>query len=653
MSNQIYKILKRAFNSLTIKAVVIITVFTGCEKYLDVVPDNVATIDNAFTLRNEAEKYLFTLYSYLPKNGDGWYNAGLMSGDEIFLPYAIPNSWHAAFQIALGQQNANNPLFDEWSGTRKGGNSGANNAWNHQEMFDGINHCNRFIENIRIPGNVADMDSLEIEQWVAEANVLKAYFHFHLFKMYGPVPVLRENYPVTPDPVIKRQPVDSVVNYVVELIDEAMPNLPRVQASQTRLGRMNKAIAYAIKAKTLLYAASPLFNGNEDYADFVDHDGVHLFPTEYDQTKWEKARDALAVAIEAAESIDHYLYKYQNDTRDLSEETIKELSFRNAITGRWNPEHVWGLANSYFNNQFLCMPPPENSSADRFNLWGQWCVPLKIVKQFYTKNGVPIDEDNTLDFNNYMEVRRATLDERYHIVSSVPTARINFDREPRFYASVGFDGGVWYMVDANEDAADEGNYYLKCKNGDRAGFGFYNAYSETGYYVKKLVNENSSTNENIAWREYPWPEVRLADLYLMYAETLNETDDSELAMYYVDTVRSRAGLDGVAFSWTKYSTNPFKWNNKSGLREIIHQERLIELAFEGHRFWDLRRWKKAAEYLNQPITGMNIRAETAEEYNIEIKTPYDQRFVAPRDYLWPIAVNEIRKNPNLVQNPGW
>lgn len=647
--NKLKNIFRNVRTILVFKALVVITIITGCEDYLDVVPDNVATIDNAFTLRNEAEKYLFTLYAYLPKNGDGWYNAGMMSGDEIFLPLGIPNSWHAAFQIALGQQNSNTPLFDEWSGTRKGNG----NAWEHQKMWVGINHCNRFIENMLIPGNVADMDSLEIKKWVAEAKVLKAYFHFHLFKMYGPIPVIKENVPITPDPTTKRQPIDSVVNYIGALIDEALPDLPRTVIRSTQLGRMNKSIALAIKAKTYLYAASPLFNGNPDYSNFVDNEGVQLFPSEYDANKWVKAKDALALAIAEAENNGHFLYRYMNDTRDLSDHTKNELSFRNAVTTRWSTEHVWGLSNSYFNNQFLCMPPPERSSASRFNLWGQWCVPLKIAKQFYTKNGVPIDEDKTLDFSNYLEVRKATIAERYQIEPNFQTARLNFDREPRYYGSLGFDGGVWYMVDANETGADEGNYYLKTKNSDRAGYGFYNAYSETGYYVKKLVNENSATNGALQWMEYPWPEVRLADLYLMYAEALNEVDPaSTLAIQYVDTVRARSGLQGVEKSWISFSKNPAKFTTQDGLREIIHQERLIELAFEGHRFWDLRRWKKAAEILNQPITGLNIRAETAVEYNVE-REVLQQRFVAPRDYFWPIAIGEIRKNPNLVQNPGW
>src|SRR5699024_10415023 len=116
--------------------------------------------------------------------------------------------------------------------------------------------------------------------------------------------------------------------------------------------------------------------------------------------------------------------------------------------------------------------------------------------------------------------------------------------------------------------------------------------------------------------------------------------------------RARAGLDGVVESWKNHSVNPGKPSSKEGLRDIIHQERLIEMAFTGHRFWDLRRWKKAIDKFNQPITGWNIYGREKESY-YQVNTVYQQSFVAPRDYLWPIPQSEIIKNPNLVQNPGW
>jgi hypothetical protein len=105
-------------------------------------------------------------------------------------------------------------------------------------------------------------------------------------------------------------------------------------------------------------------------------------------------------------------------------------------------------------------------------------------------------------------------------------------------------------------------------------------------------------------------------------------------------------------SWTNFSSNPAKYTTQDGLREIIHRERLIELALEGHRFWDLRRWKKAAEELNKDITGWNYTATTSSTYHRETHI-YSQTFVTPRDYLWPVGTENTRKNPNLIENPGW
>ncbi|MEH3113844.1 hypothetical protein [Pedobacter terrae] len=107
----------------------IIIAITSCKKYLDVVPDNVSTIDNAFKLRLEAEKYLFTLYSYLPKNGDGWYNPGMAAADEIWYPQDDQAQWHAAFRIAEGQQNKAEPYFNDWTGANKGQNITTKPIW--------------------------------------------------------------------------------------------------------------------------------------------------------------------------------------------------------------------------------------------------------------------------------------------------------------------------------------------------------------------------------------------------------------------------------------------------------------------------------------------------------------------------------------------
>lgn len=631
---------------------------SSCKKYLDVVPDNISTIDNAFKLRVEGEKYLFTLYSYMPKNGDGWYNAGLTSADEIWYPQNDQTTWHAAFRIAQGQQNVSDPYFNEWAGTRKGGSG--NTRFDFQKIWGGIRNCNIFLENIANPAKVPDINPAERSRWIGEGLFLKAYYHYYMLRMYGPIPIINQNVPVDADlaeSYVKRMPVDDCVNAISGWLDSAATLLPeRIQNENTELGRVTKPIALAVKAKLLVMAASPLFNGNSDYAGFKDKDGVALFNPTFDPNKWVKARDAAKAAVESAETNNFRLYTYTNDVYGLSDSTKVQLNIRNAVTQRWGVEHVWANAQMYFVNEALCMPPMERgTNTSRFQLQGVWAPPIKIAKLFYTSNGVPIEEDKTLSFSNYEQLRTAAAKDRFYIEPNFVTARLNFDREPRFYADLGFDGSVWYMKDGNATSSDINTFYVKAKNTESAGFGHFTNWSETGYFVKKLVSWESTSRGTSApvWRSYPWPEIRLADLYLLYAEAENEvTPGSATAITYLDKIRTRAGLKGVVASWSAYSSNPAKYSTQSGLRAIIHRERTIELMFEGQRFWDLRRWKEAPDELNKDITGWNIVGKTADTYYKE-RVVFNQRFIAPRDYFWPIGNFDTRRNPKLVENPGW
>jgi starch-binding outer membrane protein, SusD/RagB family len=627
----------------------------SCNEYLDVVPDNVTTIDHAFSLANETEKYLFTCYSYVPKNGDGWYNTGMMTGDEIWLPKSATfRNGNSAFSLALGAQSDNNPLLDAWTGWNNGALGGS-----AKRLFAGIRSCNIFLENVSDLSKVPDLDIDRRTRWLGEVEFLKAYYHYYLLRMYGSIPIIDKNIPIDADVeslYVTRQPVDSCVNYISDLFDQAIAKLPNeVQIKSQEMGRITKPIALAMKAKLWILAASPLFNGNPDYVNFVDKKGINLFSTSYDATKWQKARDACKAAIESAESLGHALNEFTDDSNDLSDTTKIQLSIRQAVSEPWNDEVIWGNTNSYFEwyNQNLCQVVLTGDKGNnRLNVPGAWEVPIKIARMFYTSNGVPIEEDKTLDFTNYEELRTATEGESYNIRAGYTSARLNFDRENRFYADLGFDGGIWYKRDAGRD---EKKYYAQTKFNDPGGIPSNSAWNETGYYAKKLVNWEMQwiDQTNPSFKGYPWPEIRLADLYLLYAEALNEAEPASAeAIEYVDRVRARAGLPGVVESWTNFSTSPTKFSTQDGLREIIHRERLIELALEGHRFWDLRRWKKASEELNKDITGWNFKGTTSSTYHRETHI-YSQTFVTPRDYLWPIGIENTRKNPNLVENPGW
>lgn len=614
----------------------------ACGNFLDVVPDNVATLENAFTMRNTAERYLFTCYSYMPTHGTYEAHPGLAAGDETWLPVNIVDD-NPVHNIARGQQRVLDPYMNFWEG-RQGAT----------DLYGGIRDCNIFLENV---GNVPDLEEFERDRWISEVKFLKAYYHYYLLRLYGPIPLIKENLPISAgvkEVQVERAPVDECVDYIIELLDESLQYLPdRIENEVLELGRITKSINLALKAEVLMHAASPLFNGNPDYEGFANKDGTALFSTDVDLQKWQRAADACKKAILFAESLGYKLYEYEPrfSQYDLSDETLIHMSIRNAVCEPWNPEIIWGDINSRAN-------AIQNRSAPRGldpmyiggGMAGNIGIPLKIAELFYSANGVPIEEDLTWDYANRFDLQTAGDEHRHHIKPGYTTSAFNFDRENRFYADLGFDGGIWYGQGKYDDSGDL--LFMSSKRGDPAWMYSNTNYTVSGYLPKKLYHFQNVMTTSLTKQLYPWPVIRLASLYLYYAEALNEAEGPQAEVFeYLNRVRERAGLPTVQDAWSSYSKFPEKIDTRDGLREIIQRERLIEMAFESHRFYDLRRWKRALTEMNKPITGWDIWQSEEPLYYRETQL-YKQSFTT-RDYLWPINESEILRNPALVQNPGW
>ncbi len=646
----------RNIKQLTVVGLFMLSI-SSCKDYLEVVPDGLATIDHAFTNRHEAEKFLHKCYSYTFSRGHagGVAVANIMftGGDEMWTyreTYDLDSPW----KIAMGEQNVARPYVNFWDGDKHGSN-----------FWQAIRECNIFLENIKDEGKVLDLLPEDRRRWIGEVEFLKAYFHFCLLRMYGPIPIMDKATPIGAPPEamrVKRQPVDDVVNYISNLLDGAAEKLPDgIVNVTTEAGRISRTAVLTLKTKLWVMAASPLFNGNPDYNSFANKDGQLLFNPSYDQTKWERAVEAGKMAIEAASAGNHKLYYFSDFGYRLSDSTTYQMNVRGAVTEKWNSELIWGLTNH--SEQVI-------GDIQNANLAGQidsrittpvdytsyLSVTMRIAELFYTDNGVPIDEDVNYDYAGRFELKQATADDRFNIVPGHRTAKLNFNRENRFYGSVAFDGAKWFMANAPGATDEQSALYVRGKNGQPGGKLRDMYYNVTGYWAKKLVNwrfqQIGTGAQKYSTEKYPRPEMRLADLYLLYAEACNETDRREEAIKYLDLIRTRAGLKGVVESWTNHSRNPGKPNTKEGLRAIIMQERGIELAFEGHRIWDLRRWKTAEILQNQPVRGWNYLGANEVDY-YRVRTLHNMTFNAPRDYFWPIRESNLQTNPNLVQNPGW
>jgi starch-binding outer membrane protein, SusD/RagB family len=618
----------------------------SCKKYLDVVPDNVGTLEYAFRNRNEAENYLFSCYAYLQRLSDVTSNGGFTTSSEIIYPNDLTSDAinKTGFNLITGTQNAASPGLNAWDGE--------NNSYS---LWRSIRICNTMLENIDQP---IDLSATEKKRWIAEVKFLKAYYHYFLFRMYGPIPIIRTNAGInasTDEVRVKRESTDSVVNYIVRLLDESAPDLPpTIQNVVQELGRVTRPIALAVKAEVLMTAASPLFNGNPDYSSFRDKDGVNLFATTYDPQKWVRAADACRLAIQDCEAQGMKLYSFIPPAiiGQLTDSLKQVLTIQNSVTEKWelNPEVIWGQSLEFGHQGMAATRLTSLSVVNGFSSPGTFAVPISTTELFYTDKGLPINEDNTWDYANRYSVKAGDSASRYYIKYGYETAKTNFKREPRYYANLAFDGGVYF---GNGRLNQNDPYYVQARgNSSFAGPHDRQWLNITGYWPKKLVHYLTVYDQNFTREPFRLPMMRMAGLYLLYAEALNEVNGPSADVYtYINKVRTRAGLQDVQSTWSTWSVNPGKVNTKNGLRQIIHQERRIELCFEAQSGWDLRRWKELQSVLSTPMQGWSIY-ETAPVNYYRPRTLIIPVF-GLRDYLWPIKNDALIVNPNLVQNPYW
>ncbi|TKG95027.1 RagB/SusD family nutrient uptake outer membrane protein [Puteibacter caeruleilacunae] len=618
--------------------------FTSCNDYLDVVPDDTATIEDAFNLRTSAEQYFFTCYSYLPNFADPGSNPGIAGGDEYWFYKSIFDKygWNP-IRLGRGEQNILDPYCNWWDGARGG-----------KSMFQAVRDCNIFIENI---DRTLGIDDEEKAKWKAEVNVLKAFYHFWLMQLYGPIPIMDENMSIdagVEEVKVYRRPINEVVDYIVSTIDNACEDLPeQIESPTDEQGRIDQMVAKAIKANVLVTAASPLFNGNEDLSDMVDNQGTILFPA-YNAELWNQAEIACKEAIDLCHANNKTLY-YFNDfiSATLSDTTIQKMNIRNSFAAEENYEAIWKYSKSGTGTM-------QRRSSPRFVTVSGTDEPTRVLaptfrmaELFYTENGVPIEEDKNWSGVDVLEKVKTTDADRYNIQPDVTTLRLNLQRETRFYASLAFDRSYWFGTGGMND---ESLLPVRAKRGQPGGLQKEKDYSVTGMFPKKLVNYRNAFSSGTSYTviNYQMPVIRLTDLYLLYAEAINENRGPEDAYYYIDEVRKRASLKGVVESYRDYSNNPEKPTTKEGFRDIIRRERLIELAFEGKRYFDLRRWKLSKEYLNKPIRGYNIMVTAGENeddfYDIVV---IDEPLFEDKDYFYPIKEQDLYVNKNLVQNKGW
>lgn len=595
--------------------VLLSVLFVACEKdYFDSQPDNLLSVDKIFTNRGQTEKWWAGLFTAIPDIWDQPYNTQYsISSDE-----SDASSW-------------TNPAIN--SGALSPGDTPAK----FLEYYERIRLATIFLE--RVDGNkeiLAEADGAEIIQhYKGEARFLRAYYHWELMKQVGPV-AIAPLVSASPgdDFQIARSTWDECVKFVLSEIEKAKLDLPvdyyldGTTVDGTQIGRINKIIATALESQILLYHASPLYNGNTEFADFKNLDGTVLINQVYDPSRWVKAAEKAKEAIDIAENNGKSLYKVVN----ADPFRAAFLSCRDLYWDGWKTEGIWMRpATNVFNWEIHCSPRSTAGTA-----YNGIAVLQTLVDEYRMADGKTIADSGTYNENTYTNTATP-----YYVAG---TNAMYTNREARFYAHVTFNGAV------NPGVAKSGANNARVEffaSGNSGKSGSPRDWPKTGYTARKNIHPTFSVSPSVNTSR-PAMLIRLAELYLNYAEALNESNPGNPdILIYLNKIKIRAGLPALTSGLTQ-----------AQMRNEIRHERRIELSFESHRYFDVRRWKIA----DQPgsnqggdFYGMNMNKGTSlSDPAFHQRTVSFSRAVWQRKYYFmPYRQNEMDRNKKLVQFPGY
>ncbi len=504
------------------------------------------------------------------------YNNELASNSAYFLAGATDEA-----QYALETGAVNNYVNGGWSPANP-----YSNTWT--KSYTAIADVNMYLEKID-QADISDWQyNPDYKIWVQqlelfpyELRFLRAYFYFELFKTYGDVPLVTTTLTNGQANNIERTSADQIVKFIVEECDAIAPYLPENYTTEvgSEIGRATRIAAYALKARTLLYAASPLHNPNGDKA------------------KWAKAAEACKYILDHA------------STWGLKLSSYGSLWGHDAF---FNPELIFGLGRGESNDFEMANYPVgvENGSSGN-------CPTQSLVDQYeYQDNG-------------------ETFGERYPGSIDLTAVDPYEGLDPRFALTVVKNGDEWPSNGAQKKAIETfaGGFNAAPKYGA----------TPTSYYLKKYVDGSCvTTADNQTTRRHTWIIFRLGEFYLDYAEAVfnatgsaNDDTYGMTANEAINVLRNRSDI----------KMPPFTEDGEAWVKRY-ERERLVELAFENHRFWDVRRWKKGAQYF-RTIQVANIDSDLTLTRST-ITRQWDDKF-----NFYPIPQSELKKNPNLTQNTGW
>ena len=603
---------------------------TSCVDYLDKESDTELTLPMVFEDKTRTEGWLANVYSHVPD--PYWGYARKLGWDILSDDMTASERWRQwdwkVIPMLLGEWT---PSTD-WDG----------NYWSRLPQL--IREANIFIENVH-PLPDQGISATEVTYMKAEMRFMIAYYYYLLSNTYGPVP-FKPNY-IAPtdfnlaDLMEGQRPYYEVVDWVDKELKEVAEILPAKYTEARKYGRATSIMCLAVRARMLLFAASPLVNGNPDYANHKNKDGENLFSTTADKTKWAYAAQACKELIDAAEAAGHKLYTEKNDDGTID----PFMSYQNLFLTRYdegNTEILFARPGGSEYGEYEKHATPAASGGS-----GGLGVTQSLVDAFFIENGLPINDDNS----EYVETGYSVSDETRDntvwdtevnggAISKKNTYNMYCHREPRFYITVSYNNS--YFTQEKR----EFNFF----NGSADNPHTHDA-PQNGYLIRKKISPDLNVKQG-TYKYRPGIVYRLGEAYLNYAEALNESDPGNGdILVYLNKIRERAGIRQYTTGATDDNFIHVDLNDQAEMRKLIRAERRVELSCEGIRYDDLRRWKEAENVLNGDFYGMNFSGK--DNSSFYVRTPYLKRVYKKAYYWFPIHQSEIDKNDKLVQSPYW
>ena len=656
----------------------------SCDSYFDINTKDQATLEDIMGRSTAVRQYLAHLYSYIPQEENLRANEGgtsLRSDEALHGKSQWETNW---YKVRRGE-------YSSASST----DVGSGNYW--KKFYQAINECTTFLENLHY--DKEDSPKL-VECMEGEARFLRAYYYFCLFRHYGPVFLwMDENgKPIPSDQNISgedidRNTVDENVNFMVAELDAAAALLPArigdVIAASSNMGRVTRGTALALKSRLLLYAASPLFNGQNGsglYDNLVNSRGERLFPA-YDAGKWDAAWAAAKAVID--------LNQYSLAQKGSPQASIQDAadSYQNVWFENWssNPEIIWGwwyrqwgedylgtigaeLAFSFPSGGKLCrngfsLITPSLKLVDAYPMAESGRYP---VVGYYETNGMldysrpRVDTESGYQASGWTENYQQLVDVNASWAKPFKAHSSAVGRDARFYSNF-VPNGFWWPCERPMDGKP---LRFTCYNNATECTSPYSATegcNRVGYTWRRLYKAGNQLKENTDYSSirYVFPAFRMAEVYLSYAEACNEkaVRDVDEAIRYVDMVRARAGLKGlreaypeIDFSGGGGTIGGITRSGQEWLRWMIRQEKMCEFAFEGsQRHYDAIRTMIALKEYNVENWTLHLTADNYEDSWERVSDDYigGRSVFQNRDYLFPFGSAQLAEMTHFTQNLGW